>query len=440
MSLNAAVRIYGLPVSGASPENELVDLLRTAAEIEHGLMLQYLYGMYSATNPIIAGILRGIAIEEMGHFICVQNLLLSCGQAPHLGYGKWTDTQFRPFPFKLEPVSRHSLAKYTIVEQPDDRHIDPAQRADLGRISEDALLSAGQHVGPFRVGLLYAKIYWLLRPSDEELADPTMEPWSGFPVKEIAAAPEHAGRHVREGFIINASARNAVGRHWKGNHDTVIVKTIVDRPGALALVAEVSAQGEGFGVTPDGHFDRFVEAWRNASKPGDLARPSPIDPSYGPPQADPPTGDEITSPIGILFARVSDCLYEVILLATALYFLLPEAVAPQVRAKPARAAILAMRDCLKRAASAFNGTPLRAGGSTKDAVCGLSFSVAPTAIAPSLPVVLDRIRVIKDEIATFSDKILEHADATDDHRGSAEKIKRVVQDDIWPTLKSLPVS
>ena len=82
----------------------------------------------------------------------------------------------------------------------------------------------------------------------------------------------------------------------------------------------------------------------------------------------------------------------------------------------------------------------RFGGSTKDAVCGLSFSVAPTAIAPSLPVVLDRIRVIKDEIATFSDKIIEHADATDDHRGSAEKIKRVVQDDIWPTLKSLPVS
>ena len=181
----------------------------------------------------------------MGHFICVQNLLLSCGQAPHLGYGKWTDTQFRPFPFKLELV--FPLAREVhIVEQPDI-HIDPAQRADLGRISEDALLSAGQHVEPFRVGLLYAKIYWLLRPSDEELANPTMEPWSGFPVKETAARKEHAGRHVREGFIINASARNAVGRHWKGTHDTMIVKAIADRPSALALVAEVSAQGEGFG-------------------------------------------------------------------------------------------------------------------------------------------------------------------------------------------------
>ena len=71
MSLNAAVRIYGLSVSGASPENELVDLLRTAAEIEHGLMLQYLYAMYSATNPIIAGIsVKSLSRRWVISFVC----------------------------------------------------------------------------------------------------------------------------------------------------------------------------------------------------------------------------------------------------------------------------------------------------------------------------------------------------------------------------------
>src|SRR2546430_13873440 len=68
-SFAGALATLGVPATNQSPEEELLDLLRSAAEIEHGLMLQYLYATYSTKVLLIAGVLRMIAIEEMGHFL-----------------------------------------------------------------------------------------------------------------------------------------------------------------------------------------------------------------------------------------------------------------------------------------------------------------------------------------------------------------------------------
>src|SRR5687768_12109802 len=83
LSFAEAIVSLGVPASNLPPEEELVDLLQNAAEIEHGLMIQYLYSMYSINHLVTKGILSEIAIEEMGHFITVQNLLISCGQPPY---------------------------------------------------------------------------------------------------------------------------------------------------------------------------------------------------------------------------------------------------------------------------------------------------------------------------------------------------------------------
>lgn len=49
MTLFAALKSIGLPyLPDLSPEDELIELLCRAGEVEHGLMVQYLYGMYSA--------------------------------------------------------------------------------------------------------------------------------------------------------------------------------------------------------------------------------------------------------------------------------------------------------------------------------------------------------------------------------------------------------
>ena len=102
-----AIEKFGFPVSNKPPDEELIDLLVNAAEIEHGLLVQYLYASASATDPSIKAALKLIAIEEMGHFITVQNLLLAFGGAPHLDHDDWTSTAFfRPFPFRLELVFR----------------------------------------------------------------------------------------------------------------------------------------------------------------------------------------------------------------------------------------------------------------------------------------------------------------------------------------------
>jgi len=66
-----------------SAKDETIFLLHTAAEIEHSLMVQYLYSAFSL--PSISpqrewfDILLKIAIQEMGHLMAVQNMLLGLG-------------------------------------------------------------------------------------------------------------------------------------------------------------------------------------------------------------------------------------------------------------------------------------------------------------------------------------------------------------------------
>src|SRR5262245_24288454 len=91
------------------PRDAAVFLLQIAAEIEHALLVQYLYAMFSI-NPNAPGV-PALAVretfrtakEEMGHLITVENALLALGAAPSLYRDNMpTDTDFYPFPFMLE--------------------------------------------------------------------------------------------------------------------------------------------------------------------------------------------------------------------------------------------------------------------------------------------------------------------------------------------------
>ena len=113
----------------------IVFLLHTAAEIEHALMVQYLYAAYSLAESNFQGpqvppnapqLVNGwrrsvlaIAREEMAHLLTIQNLLRFIGGAINM------DREDFPFlallyPFKLhlEPLSKSSLAKYVAAEMP----------------------------------------------------------------------------------------------------------------------------------------------------------------------------------------------------------------------------------------------------------------------------------------------------------------------------------
>ncbi len=145
-----------------------VFLLHTASEIEHVLLVQYLYGAYSleSTNfsgpqvPADAAALTGswrntivkIAREEMAHLLTEQNLLRFIDGPLNI---ERQDLPFRsdlyPFVFALEPLSRDSLAKYVAAEMPADPGI-PA--AELDEILAQATGSAGG-MPVNRVGIVF---------------------------------------------------------------------------------------------------------------------------------------------------------------------------------------------------------------------------------------------------------------------------------------------
>ena len=110
----------------------LIMLLHVGSELEHGLMVQYLYAAYSLGGdnlpPADQALIRGwqdliltVAREEMGHLLTVQNLLCLVGGPVSFNREEFPwDSPFYPFPFKFEPLSKQSLAAYIFAEMPDN--------------------------------------------------------------------------------------------------------------------------------------------------------------------------------------------------------------------------------------------------------------------------------------------------------------------------------
>ena len=108
------------------PYLELIRLLKEGSEIEHDLMIQYLYSAY-ALKPEYAGIvggpapsadsLMGVIIEEMLHLRGANRLMVELGAAPVLTRQDFPyETDLYPFPFELAPLNDVRLAKYVYCE------------------------------------------------------------------------------------------------------------------------------------------------------------------------------------------------------------------------------------------------------------------------------------------------------------------------------------
>lgn len=342
-SIKEAIRLLGLPsiVGAKTPLDDLQGLVRFAVTVEHGLMVQYLYASFAAKDNKSRDELRSIAIEEMGHLLTVLNLLVALDAPIHLGrYDANLDRSFDPFPFKLEKVTAETIAKYTACERPEDQHVDPEERPLLPEILDAARKSAG--VTPARVGLLYAKIYWLLRPNDEPLPN---EPWPDFPFEEvIKECPKDW--HVRP-FPVKDPTDREGGEPWKNQLSDVLVGSVATREEALKGIAELTSQGEGFGAGDDAHFDRFVALYSAFKQNPDPTREVPKDPWYqGAPGAQGEAADEISSEPARLLAIAFDQLYEFLLLSIAVFFDHSDSQDPNARKVLTAAALGGMKRCL----------------------------------------------------------------------------------------------
>jgi hypothetical protein len=272
--LKALVPVEGLVVEAAPdplaplhdpplrPRDEAVFLLTAVAEIEHALMVQYLFAAYSIKVPdpeseqrTLQDRLVQIAREEMGHLITVQNLLHLVGGPLNLGrdrapYG----SEIYPFRFTLEPVTRASLAKYVTAESPIERppQISEADWELVAAIAADAEVANG---GPINhVGALFARLEVLFGDGPEGMADADFR----TDTAGLLATWDDWGYDPRGPNDITGGARLIVEPFTAPDVAAL-------RSAALAALKAIADQGEGFDLTTPGesHFERFFAVYKS---------------------------------------------------------------------------------------------------------------------------------------------------------------------------------
>jgi rubrerythrin len=222
--------------------SELIAWLTEAAELEHSLLIQYLFAGYTLkkfpderlTDPQTEvtrnweSLMLHVARQEMAHLGMVSNLLTAVGGRPHFKKPNFPQPvePHRPFPFLLEKFSGASLLRFIRAEQPQPQAM--AFTAD-----------AVPHEPSFDyTGELYRKIE------------------QGF----FDVAADLAGRH--EELFIGPPAGQDEGT-WS---TSVTTQGITDLDTAKRTIAQIIREGEGAPVeSPTSHFSIFTSMAKELS-------------------------------------------------------------------------------------------------------------------------------------------------------------------------------
>jgi len=299
----AGVTVLPQPDPPLTRRDSAVFLMQLAAEIEHALLVQYLYAAFSLdrTAPgVPSSAFSSIfttAKEEMGHLLTVQNILLALGSSASLFRENMPiDTDFYPFPFMLEPVSKASLAKYVLAEMPDGGL--PA--AKLSQVKADAGVTGAFVVN--QVGHLYRGIVEFLEGADDAIFDGSLVTLQGDPGDWHAGSPS-VTRDPATGLPTDVGAG-------------VFVRQVRTRAEALDALRIIALQGEGAAGAAGAasHFKRFLAVYDAAvTAPGRISFGVPTHPntntSPGPVEA----GGAITHPVSRLWAQLLNNRYRMLL-------------------------------------------------------------------------------------------------------------------------------
>jgi hypothetical protein len=306
-----------------TPHQYAIFLLHIAAVVEHALMVEYLYAGFSLGGSGVpvehqAEVARwqktilGIAKEEMGHLMTVQNLLRCLGGTLNFDREDYPwDSEFYPFPFRLEPLSRQSLAKYVYSESPPP---DPKTGKEVwtGSEADEIRALAEKDTGSgrlHRVGKLYNDIQELI--ADPCCVDDRDFRGATFPYQ---ANWDEWGRGYRP---------DPPGKTPRPDTPDVIVTPVTARTDALAAIKAVASQGEANPTADDNapsHFARFLDIFRHFPK--DVAwspsRNVPVNPivvtDFGAaPDAPAWEGTSITHPQSKLWAHLFNIRYQLLL-------------------------------------------------------------------------------------------------------------------------------
>jgi hypothetical protein len=369
-SLREAIQIFGTPSVAGTAIEEAQVLLSAAAEVEHSLLVEYLYAAMSLGNSTAANRVRGIAIQEMCHFITVQNLLLFAGAQPLLQrQDQDPHPTTDPFPFSLRPLTQDVLEDFLLAEMPSFKEMNADQQNVMGPI----IAARGSKVHP--VGLIYAQLYWLFQKDDQ----PTAE-WP-----EVADSGLTPGRHIDTLPADTAAATFQVDpvaeRQWHGSfgHGGVFL-TITSRESALSAIAAIARQGEGLSA-PSGdlsHFEIFLDIFNTTDLTQLPIVRMPTDPFVASQSASDPAkeANRITQQSAAAVCAVFDTRYRILISAIRGALSRDRTTADAtIRSKYADWAIQEMTTSVKGLSVAIPRIPCKDGGNVSQLAAGPTFAL-----------------------------------------------------------------
>jgi hypothetical protein len=293
----------------------LIYILCQAAELEHGIMAQYLFGAFSLKQSAAEGLtdaeaaavqhwrrqIMHIAAQEMLHLALVQNLLSAIGAAPHL-----TRPNF-PQPASHYPVGVH-LVLLPFGEQAL-RHFMFLERPEGMALHDAEGLAAFNRAAPLvQVGDIV--------PRGQDFAT------IGHLYRSIEAGIAHlADKYGEDRLFVGPPRAQATAQYFRWPE----LVAVTDVASALRAIDEILEQGEGpRGAWQNAHFGQFVaildefEQLRAANQAFDPARPV-IAANVRPSERDPDC-QLVTDPTARPVMDLFNVCYEILLLALQRFF------------------------------------------------------------------------------------------------------------------------
>jgi CDGSH-type Zn-finger protein/truncated hemoglobin YjbI len=305
----------------------LIYMLCEAAELEHGIMCQYLYAAFSLKQSTDEGLrpdeaaatqrwrqqISHVATQEMLHLSLVQNLLSAVGAAPHLSRPNFPQPA-RAYPagvhLALMPFGDQALRHFMFLERPEGMDIEDADgmaafRRAVPAMAEGDIVPRGQDFAT--VGHLYRSIE--------------------------AGIARLCDKFGEDRLFVGPPQAQATQQYFRWPE----LVAVTDAASAQRAIDEILEQGEGpRGHWQDAHFGQFVRILdeytelREANPAFDPVRP------VVPVNVRPAERDEeiplVTDPVTRRVMDLFNVSYEILLLMMQRFFAHTEETGPQLKA------------------------------------------------------------------------------------------------------------
>ena len=305
----------------------LIYMLCQAAELEHGIMCQYLYAAFSLKQSRDEGLtaeeetavrkwrkqISHVATQEMLHLSLVQNLLSAIGAAPHLSRPNFPQPA-RHYPagvhLTLLPFSDQTLRHFMYLERPEGMDLEDA----VGMAAYRRAVPAMQHGEIVPRGQDFATVGHLYR--------------------SIEAGIAHLAEKYGERSLFVGPPRAQATQPYFGWPELVAVTDVAS---AQRAIDEILEQGEGpRGHWKDAHFGQFVAILdeyvqlREANPVFNPVRPVvPVNVRPAERDTDIPL---VSDPVAGRVMDLFNVCYEILLLMLQRFFAHTEETDPQLKA------------------------------------------------------------------------------------------------------------